>query len=149
MSLEGGAAAPWPCWLLAVALCAAALVPPGRVAAEDYGPDLEAYLLLIERYQSGDAEGPVRVAGSWGPIWIRSTVRRLLDWCKGAPGDATASHVRVAQGAFLLHTHAALAEHSLGLGASAHDEHVEAAHELLRWFRERYREGTWPREARG
>ena len=130
-------------------LAGTALASIGPVAAEDYGPDLETYLLLIERYQSGDAETPVRAAGGWGPIWTRSAARRLLDWCKNAPGGAAAIHVRAAQGAFLLHTHAALAGQDLGLRTLDHEEHVEAALQLLRWFRKGYREGSWPREARG
>lgn len=126
-----------------------ALASVGPVAAEDYGPDLDDYLLLVEQYRSGDAESPLRAAGSWGPIWIESTAGRLLDVCRGAPGGGTASLVGVAQGAFLLHTHAALAGRDLGLRSPDHDAHVEAARRFLRWFRDRYREGSWPREARG
>jgi len=149
VSLEGGACARGSRWVVAASLCAAALGSTGPAGAEDYGPDLETYLLLIERYQSGDAETPVRAAASWGPIWIESTVGRLLRWCKNAPGGGMATHVRAAQGAFLLHTHAVLAGHDLSLRSSDHVEHADAALKLLRWFRARYAEGTWPREARG
>jgi hypothetical protein len=149
MSFESGASARRSCRALAIALCAAALGLPGRAATEDYGPDLETYLLLIERYRSGDVETPLRAAGSWGPIWIESTAGRLLHACRSAPSGGTVSLVRAAQGAFLLHTHAALAGHDLALGPLDHEEHLEAAHQLLRWFRDGYRRGSWPREARG
>ena len=149
MSPAGGAAARGPWRIASAALCALVVAWTGRASAEDYGPDLENHLQLIERYQSGDFETPVRAVVSWGPIWIRSTSRRLLDWCQDAPGGATAVHVRAAQGAFLLHTHAALAGRALGLRTPDHEEHVEAALQLLRWFRKGYREGSWPREARG
>ena len=149
MSPGGGARARGPWRIAAAALCALVVASTGRVSAEDYGPDLETHLQLIERYQSGDFETPVRAVVSWGPIWIRSTARRLLDWCQDAPGGVTATHVRAAQGAFLLHTHAAVAGRALGLRTLDHEEHVEAALQLLRWFRKGYREGSWPREARG
>ena len=151
----GGDASVHGWWVLpASAVRAAALVvlaSTGVATAEDYGPDLETHLLLIERYLSGDVETPVRAAVSWGPIWIRSTTRRLLDWCERSPGGVTAARVRTAQGAFLLHTHAVLVSQDAGLalGRTGHEEHVKAALGLLRWFRDRYREGTWPREARG
>lgn len=152
LSLGGGAFVHGWRPLSAGAVCAAALVvvaSTGGATPEDYGPDLETHLLLIERYLSGDVETPVRAAVSWGPIWIRSTARRLLDWCKSSPGGVTADRVRTAQGAFLLHTHAVLVSQDAGLRRTDHEEHVKAALRLLRWFRDRYREGTWPREARG
>jgi tetratricopeptide (TPR) repeat protein len=115
--------------------------------AEDYGPDVETYRSLIGDYCHGDREQALRVVGSWGPIWIESTTGRLLH----ALEDTAGTNVQAGQGAFLLHTHAALVGHELGLRGPDHEEHVEAALEFLRWFRDRYDDdpGSWPLEARG
>ena len=84
-------------------------------------------------------------------MWIESAVERLLRWCRDAPGGSATAQVRAAQGAFLLHTHAALAGPELGLRTQDHEEHVNAALRLLRWFRGQWQlgPGTWPPESQG
>lgn len=128
----------------------------GPSGAQEYGPDLETYRNIIEEYRAGHSEGPVGHMGGWGPIWVESTVDRLLRWCRKAPrepGRASEAqlYVRTALGAFLLHAHVALASHSLSLPMTDHDAHLDAAWRLLRWTRDMWEDapGSWPPEARG
>jgi tetratricopeptide (TPR) repeat protein len=136
--------------VLAVA-AGAALASPPQVRAEEYGPDLESYLALVEQYRAGHPEGPVRAAGSWGPSWTRATTKRLIQWCRDTSEGGATARLRVAQGAFLLHTHAALAERELDLRPVDHEAHVAAAYEILRWLRGRWEHdpGAWPPEMAG
>ena len=120
-------------------------------AAADAGADRaesgpSEYRTLVERYRAGAREAAVRALGSWAPGRIEWGVDALLRECREAESAEIVPCVRTAQGAFLLHTNAALRANQLGLSFGESEEHIDWALRLLRWFRTRKQQ---PPEARG
>ena len=131
---------------MGVVLALSALFAATDRAADPAEPDLSEYRALVERYRSGAREAAVRVLGNWAPDRVDSAVDALLRECREAESAEIVPCMRTAQGAFLLHTNAALRANQLGLSCGESEEHIDWALRLLRWFRTRKQQ---PPEARG
>jgi tetratricopeptide (TPR) repeat protein len=128
---------------LLIVVSLAAAEPVGADAPKEHFP---TYNALVERYRSGARESAVRELGTWGPVWIRWGVDELLHRCERANWADVRPWVRTAQGAFLLHVDTAMQGHEVGFLRYGNEEHLDAALQLLRWFRTRREQ---PEEARG
>jgi hypothetical protein len=130
---------------LGAVLVVYSLVATPLAEADTLDERFSKYLGLVERYRSGDREAAVGELGSWGPVWIRWGVDELLRRCERADWAEVRTWVQTAQGAFLLHVATAMYGHEGGFLRGDHDDHIDAAFRLLRWFG---RQKEQPEEAR-
>ncbi len=127
-------------------LALVSLVATVPVRADPADEQLSTYIALVERYCSGARRPAIRELRTWGPVWIERRVDDLLRRCRRAERAEVVPWVRTAQGAFLLHVDTAMDGHDVGLLFGDHEDHIDAALRLLRWFRTRKEQ---PAEARG
>lgn len=130
---------------LGAVLVLLSLVATPLVQADTLDERFSRYVGLVERFRSGDRESAVRAFGTWGRVWTRWGVDELLRRGERADWAETRTWVRTAQGAFLLHVATAIYGHETGFLRADHDDHVDAALRLLRWFGDRKEQ---PEEAR-